>query len=342
MTPRDRVVRALTFANPDRAPRDLWTLPGVERSRPAELARMRELFPPDLCGTGLAYGRGFAASGVPNRRGASTDEWGCTFEALEDGVIGEIKRPPLSDWSKLDALRPPREILEVDWSAADRARDANDRFILAGTTIRPFERMQFLRGTEALLMDLASGDGRALRLRSIVHEFYLEELSRWIERDVDGISFMDDWGAQSALLVNPGVWRELFKPLYREYAAMIRGRGKFAFFHSDGAIAEIIPDLVEIGVHALNSQLFCMDIEEIGRKFRGRIAFWGEIDRQRVLPFGTPDDVRAAVRRVRRALDDGTGGVIAECEWGLRDSFENVAAVFEEWSIPRIEPGLAP
>jgi uroporphyrinogen decarboxylase len=341
MTSRDRVVRALTFSCPDRAPRDLWSLPGVGMFRPAELSRMRDAYPADFGGPGLGYGRGLAASGDAYRRGGYTDEWGCTFEVYEDGVIGEIKRPPVADWAGLDSLRPPRELLEVDWSAADRGSGADDRFILAGTSIRPFERMQFLRGTENLFMDLASGEARALRLRAVVHEFFLEELSHWIERDVDGISFMDDWGTQKALLVSPAMWREYFKPLYREYAAMIRAKGKFVFFHSDGMIADIIPDLIEIGVQALNSQLFCMDIEELGRRFKGRITFWGEIDRQRVLPFGTPDDVRAAVRRVRAALEDANGGVIAQCEWGLRDPFENIAAVFEEWSVQSPDLGAA-
>lgn len=73
----------------------------------------------------------------------------------------------------------------------------------------------------------------------------------------------------------------------------------------------------------------------IGRRFRGQITFWGEIDRQWVLPFGSPADVRAAVRRVRAALDDGNGGVIAQCEWGNDVCAENVAAVFEAW----LEPG---
>ncbi|MEI4902477.1 hypothetical protein Q8G48_28470, partial [Klebsiella pneumoniae] len=62
-----------------------------------------------------------------------------------------------------------------------------------------------------------------------------------------------------------------------------------------------------------------------------QITFNGEIDRQGVLPFGTVDDVRAAVRRVRSALGDPKGGVIAECEWGLNDPKENIAAVFETW-----------
>ncbi|HSV93809.1 MAG TPA: uroporphyrinogen decarboxylase family protein [Desulfobacterales bacterium] len=335
MTPRERVVRALTFARPDRAPRDLWALPGVGMRRAAELERMKARHPSDFGGPGLGYGRGLAASGDAYRLGGYTDEWGCTFEVYEEGVVGEIKRPPLADWSALDRLRPPRELLDVDWSVADRARDGNDRFILAGTSIRPFERMQFLRGTENLFMDLASGDARALRLRSMVHEFYLEELSHWVERDVDGISFMDDWGTQNALLVSPAMWREIYKPLYREYAAMIRGAGKHVFFHSDGNIAEIIPDLVEIGVTALNSQLFCMDIENIGRRFRGRITFWGEIDRQHVLPLGSEAEVRDAVRRVRRALDHGRGGVIAQCEWGIGAPKANIEAVFDEWMKPR-------
>jgi uroporphyrinogen decarboxylase len=87
-----------------------------------------------------------------------------------------------------------------------------------------------------------------------------------------------------------------------------------------------------VGIDALNAQLFCMDIEEIGRRFKGKITFWGEIDRQWVLPFGSEDDVRAAVRRVRAALDDGRGGAIAQCEWGNDVSKENVATVFETWN----------
>ena len=104
--------------------------------------------------------------------------------------------------------------------------------------------------------------------------------------------------------------------------------------HSDGHISAIYEDLIEIGVDAVNSQLFCMDIEDIGRRFRGRITFWGEIDRQQVLPFGSVDDVTNAVARVRRALDHGNGGVIAQCEWGKNNPAENIRAVFDAWMEP--------
>jgi hypothetical protein len=70
------------------------------------------------------------------------------------------------------------------------------------------------------------------------------------------------------------------------------------------------------------------------RRHRGRITFWGELDRQATLPFGTPQEVRRDVQRVRRALDTGAGGVIAELEWGNEVPMENVIAAFEAWEEP--------
>ncbi|GIX07793.1 MAG: hypothetical protein KatS3mg115_2196 [Candidatus Poribacteria bacterium] len=101
---------------------------------------------------------------------------------------------------------------------------------------------------------------------------------------------MDDWGSQTALLISPAQWREFFKPLYADYCRILHAADKFVFFHSDGHIEAIYGDLIEIGVDAINSQLFCMNIERLGRLYRGKVTFWGEIDRQGVLAFGTPQD----------------------------------------------------
>ena len=336
MTGRERMIRTLRFEHPDRAPRDLWALPGVPMFRRDEFDAFLARFPEDLAGPDVTYGRGASESGVPNLVGTYVDEWGCVWEALEPGVVGEVKGAPLDDWAALAHYAPPFEILDnADFSRVNASCVRSDKFILAGTTVRPFERMQFIRGTEKLFIDLAYGTAEMLTLRDMVHEFYLRELELWIKTDVDGISFMDDWGAQDKLLISPRMWRKLFKPLYAEYVALIHSAGKFAFMHSDGHIAAIYPDLIEIGVDALNSQLFCMDIEALGREYRGKITFWGEIDRQWLLPFGTPDEVREGVRRVRRALDDGSGGVIAQCEWGNDVPMENVVAVYEAWLEPR-------
>jgi hypothetical protein len=303
--------------------------------RAEEVRAMNARFPGDFQAPAYRYGQGIRARGTPHEVGHYTDAWGCTWQVAQRGVIGEVKEPPRADWSALARYRPPWELLdEADLSGVNRSCAEATRFVKVGTETRPFERMQFLRGSEALLVDLAYGAREVLALMRMLHDFFCREMRMWAATDVDGVAFMDDWGTQTALLISPRMWRDLFKPLYRDYCAILHEKGKYAFFHSDGHIAAIYPDLIEIGIDAINSQLFCMDIEELGNRFSGRVTFWGEIDRQRILPFGTPEEVRAAVRRVRRALDRGRGGVIAQCEWGVNDPAENIAAVFEEWEKP--------
>ena len=120
-----------------------------------------------------------------------------------------------------------------------------------------------------------------------VHDLNCRELEAWARTEVDGLVFIDDWGSQRGLLINPTQWRETFKPLYADYIRIAHEAGKKAFMHSDGNILDIYDDLIEIGLDAVNSQLFCMDIEEIGRRCKGCLTFWGEIDRQSILPHGT-------------------------------------------------------
>ena len=335
ITSRERVMKALRFEHPDRAPRDLWTLPGVPALYPEALAALLEDFPSDFASPDFAYGPSERARGVPSRAGSYVDEWGCGWEVAETGVIGEVKHAPLDDWAALASYRPPWEVLErADLSRVNAGCAQTDKFVLAGATLaRPFERMQFLRGSEKLFIDLAYGTKEMLQLRDMIHDYHLRELEMWAKTDIDAMGFMDDWGAQGRLLISPAMWRELFKPLYADYVEIIHSAGKAAFMHSDGHIAAIYPDLIEIGVDALNSQLFCMDIEALAQ-YRGRITFWGEIDRQHLLPFGSTEEVKEGVRRVRRALDDGAGGVIAQCEWGLDVPEDNVRAVFEAWLEP--------
>jgi hypothetical protein len=332
MTPRQRVVRTLEFDRPDRAPRDLWALPGVSMLRNDELQAVLEKFPVDFDRPGGMYGPSQRARGARNEIGLSVDEWGCEFTVMEMGIVGEVKHPPLADWSRLEGWEPPWELLDgANLSLVNAACKKSDKFAIGGTHVRPFERMQFLRGSENLFMDILARPPEFEHLRALIHEFNLRDMETWARSDVDGISFMDDWGAQNALLIDPRLWREIFKPMYKAYCDICRGAGKYVFFHSDGHISDIYGDLIEVGVNAINSQLFCMDIEDIARQHKGRIAFWGEICRQHVLPFGGVGEVRDAVRRVRRALDDGRGGAIAQCEWGLRDPRENIEAVFETW-----------
>jgi len=333
MTSRERVIRALRFEYPDRVPRDLWFLPGIEMFRREELEEVLKKYPSDFTTPKYRYGQGYRAKGKQAEVGEYVDTWGCLWKVAEPGVIGEVKRPPLEDWSALKTYKLPWELLEdADLSEVNKSCAETDKFIKVGTETRPFERMQFLRGTENLFIDLAYGVKEVFTLRDMLHEFYIKEIEMWAKTDVDGVSFMDDWGAQHSLLISPELWRNFFKPLYKDYCDILHSHNKFVFFHSDGYIEVIYPDLIEIGIDAINSQLFCMNIEELGKRYRGKVMFWGEIDRQYILPFGSVEEVKNAVRRVKRALATEEGGVIAQCEWGINVPRGNIEAVFEEWA----------
>jgi len=333
MTSRGLVVDSLEFRSPERAPRQLWTLPWAELNWPAELSAIRERYPDDIVTCPGFLREPLRTEGREYEPGIFVDEWGCRFENLQPGIIGQVKEPVVRSWAGLDAVRVPRERLSVDTDRVDEFCARSREFVLAKTWSRPFELLQFLRGPENLYIDLAERPAGLDRLLERIQAFYLEEMELWAATEVDALVFADDWGGQDSLLVSPALWREMFKPLYRDYVEIAHRHGKYAFMHSDGHIAAILPDLVEIGLDALNAQLFAMDIAEIGRRFAGRLTFWGEIDRQRLLPYGAPAEIAEAVRTVRRAVWRG-GGAIAQCEFGIGARPENVAAVFEAWDGP--------
>lgn len=335
MTGRERVARCVGMDHPDRVPRDLWMLPGVYLGGPPQRAAVEAFqrrWPSDITGAYITDGpTSKLRQGDPFVVGKSRDEWGCIFENIQEGVHGEVKEPILNDWSRLGDLHVPEELLAVNIDSVNRYCAQSSQYVLANCCPRPFERIQFLRGSENVYMDLAEGSPELAQLVQTVHGFHLKEMELWARSDVDALRFMDDWGSQRSLLISPEHWRKWFKPLYAEYARIAHAAGKKIFMHSDGYIMDIYEDLIEIGVDAINSQLFCMDMEEIGRRFAGRITFWGEFDRQYLMPYGSAEEVRAGMERLRRTLFRPEGGVIAQFELGAGSKLENAELVYQQW-----------
>jgi len=330
MTSRDLVRRTLEFARPPSVPRQAWVLPWAEDHHPDAVARLRADFPDDIVASPGLYRRPLPVTGSRYAKGLYVDEWGCRFDNIHGGVIGIVREPLIRDWSDLDSFRTPACTLDLDRDAINAFRASTGRFVLAGTLVRPFERLCFLRTMEQALADLMLRPPGFAALLHRLHQHYLAEVEAWSRTDVDGIVIMDDWGAQDRMMVAPAAWRELFKPIYRDYCEIARRAGKFVFMHSDGNIIDIIDDLIEVGVQALNSQVKCMGVPELGRRFRGRLTFWGEIDRQELLAFGSTQDVARAVSEARTFLY-ADGGVIAQCEFGPGAKPENVIEVFRAW-----------
>lgn len=346
-TPREIVNLTLNFESPERLPRQIWRLPWAVKHVPETIEEIDRRWPEDITYPVKVYHDSKRYQGNPYAVGEHIDDWGCIFENIHEGIHGEVKTPILPDvknWK--DIVKPPFEILPQNISAArdtvNRSCRNSDLFMLAGCCPRPWERYQFIRGTENAMIDMMIPDANIKGLLKMIQDFYLRELEFWCSTEVDAIMYMDDWGSQQQLLLPPEVWRATYKPLYKEYCDMAHAAGKFIFMHSDGYIAEVFDDLMEIGVNALNSQLFCMDIADLGRRGKGKITFWGEIDRQHVLPSKNPDDGRQAVRKVAQHIFDPAGGVIIQFEASPGCHPGTMIAVMEEWDAVQREAGMQP
>jgi uroporphyrinogen decarboxylase len=331
MNSRELVIQTLNFASPLRIPRQCWVLPWAQKRYPEECARLELEFPDDIIPVQGMYSVPQKNKGNRYEEGAYIDEWGCIFNNVHAGLIGVPVEPLIKEWIDLDSFQGPEQMLAIDKEKVNAFCRATSKFTYSNSWIRPFERYQFIRTTELAMIDIALDSPEMGLLIRKIHNHYLKETEAWAKTGIDAIGIMDDWGMQNGMIVSPDHFRKYYKPLYKEYVSIARSYGKFVFMHSDGNIEEIIPDLIEIGIDALNSQLFCMDIERLGKKFRGKITFWGEIDRQNILPSGKRKDVENAVRVAYDNLYS-EGGVIGQCEFGPAARPENIFHVFDLWN----------
>jgi len=327
MNSRECVYATLDFQGPKRLPFQQWALPSTWMGREEAVTALRQRYPGDFAGAPyrdpLAFPQAYT-------KGAHVDPWGCEWVMLQEGIAGEVKRSPLDDYDRLSSYPWPLDAVEQGWEETAAGIAAQrEQFIVAGG-FNAFERMQFLRGPVNLYLDLADEDCSAVyELRDRLFAFYRQYVERWVTYDVDAVNFSDDWGSQRSLLISPAKWREFFKPKYQELFDIVLNAGKRIFLHSDGYIAAIYPDWIELGVSAINSQVWCMGLETL-RPFAGRITFWGELDRQHLLPHGTPAQIRQAAQSMVDAFYRN-GGLIGQCEVDHLTSLENIETALTCW-----------
>jgi uroporphyrinogen decarboxylase len=340
MDSRERVWRAVKREGPDRPPRDLWLLPATRPALGPGLDTLLDRWPRDIAMVGFPQ---WPRAGGLFQAGQTTDDWGSVWSNVREGLLGMVTGFPLGDDAAFDSWRPPfdaigpatehlpRFIAENSGGTLKREQRAGERFRLGGG-IELFHRMCWLRPMDKIMMDMLVAPERFERLLSGVAAFFDSLLERLLALDLDGVHLMDDWGTQRALFISPDLWRAHFKPHYRRWAAEIHRAGKLCFMHSDGQILSIIPDLAEIGIDVLNCEVDCMGLERVAAA-RGRTCQWGEVDRQNLLPRGTPEEVAAAARRFLDVLNRPEGGVILQSEIGPDVPLANVAALLGEWGL---------
>lgn len=333
MTSRELVYKTLEFENKNgRAPRQMWRLPWAEMKHGDMVKRIETEFPDDIVSAPTILKSKTIADGDPYKVGESTDEWGCRFYNLHEGIIGEVKEALVKDeeWEDMDNVHIPVEWLDFDVDAVNAFCRNTDKFVTGGCCPRPFEQLQFIRTTEELYMDLVDIPSNMKKFMGKMHTFYCDLLEKWAQTDVDALNFMDDWGSQKSLLINPKTWDKYFRPMYKDYISIAKKYGKKTFMHSDGNTLDIYPRMIELGLDAFNTQIFCIGLENL-EQYKGKITFWGEIDRQHLLPEGSVEDIQNAVKEVYERLW-ADGGCIAQCEFGPGAKPENVYQVFKRWN----------
>jgi uroporphyrinogen decarboxylase len=328
MNARERVIRAIERRGPDRVPLTHATLPGAYARYGRAIDELYARYPADAIDVGSAtYGEFGPHIGTPSR-----DAWGSLWVRYTDEHKGQVVRGPLEDWDKLAGFEPPDTASDPIVAEIERRLEANAgrRYTLAdGDTL--WQRMFYLHGYRATLEDLLLHPERCADLRDLVLAVMVRRVERLCELPaLDGIHFRDDWGTQQALMIRPELWRAFFKPAYAHLFALACDAGKHVWFHSDGAIEAVIPDLIEIGVQVLNPQVNVIRRERLASLAAGRVCIEGDIDRQWVLPYGTPQDVRAAVRADIAAFGGLDGGYIGRGEVAGDLPLENIVALLDE------------
>ena len=317
MKPRDRVLSALSHETPDRCPLQVsftpefadrlrldLSLKGQKVHNPHGGGNTYELelaLGEDMLLTSVGWANSYYQAGE-----SYTDEWGIGWRSQPyatpygAGQYTEMVVHPLMDEKSVSAYTgpdPSRPELYAEAGQVIRTYQA-DYWIVGVTVTTIFETAWALRGYEQLMMDFVENPDLAEHILDIPYRYHLTAAKKLVEMGVDMIWTGDDVGMQTGMLISPRIWRKFFKPRMANFIASLKAinpQVKVAY-HSDGNIFSIIPDLIEIGLDVLNPiQPACMDPVQLKKSFGDHLCFWGSIDEQYTLPFGTPEQVRQEV-----------------------------------------------
>ncbi len=328
MKHRDRVLMALNREKPDRCPMQISFTPEFA-------VRLREDLQLDAADAHNPHGGGntyqleraidedllLTSVGWANcyyqGNKEYTDEWGIDWHPVEydtpfgRGYYTEVCGHPLADAAAVDSYQPPdpnRDELYVE--AKHLLAEHKDEYYIVGVTVTTiFETAWALRGLSQMMMDFVMDPNLTERILDIPYQYHLTAAKRLVEMGVDMIWIGDDVGSQKGMMISPDHWRKFFKPLMASFVSELKAINpnlKMAY-HCDGDLSTIVAELIEIGIDVLNPiQPACMDPAEIKRQFGDKLCFWGTLDEQHTLPFGTADDVRREVQtRLETVGHDG-------------------------------------
>ncbi len=333
---RENYIRALEFRSPEWIPITFDLMASVWRRYGQELEEVL-LRHPLLFGD-YVPGSYAALAGEPLTPANEymRDDWGCVWRNAQAGILGQVVEHPLADWRALDSYRPPDPRTQIDW-AARKARIEEERrrgLLTRGDYAMDqggfFDRLQFLRGLENLLVDFLTEPPQLASLIEMVFAYNMEHTRLWLEIGVDQMCFHGDLGTQRGLLISPATFRKWLKPYYKELFSLCRRAGTHVWYSSDGNVLEIVDDLIECGVTLHDPQVRANTLGGIAKAYRGKLCALVDIDEQ-MLPFCTPEEIRQQVKDVVQTVGSPQGGLMIYAIPSHDVPLENIEALCTAW-----------
>jgi uroporphyrinogen decarboxylase len=304
----------------------------------------------DVYGINPSKARGIAApSWSEDGYDKLTDEWGIEWWKPQDGgFYYDMRRHPLAaidTVSELNRFPFPDPLDPGRYEGmVERADELMNRrqvaYVLGRNAPGVFEIALWMRGFENFYCDMLANPAFAEALLDIITEIkmkYWQRALRLVGPNVMIVSEADDLASQNRVLVSPELYRKLIKPRHTRLFSFIKKNAAVPvkiFYHSCGAVAPLLDDLIESGIDILNPVQVSaagMDTRELKRRFGRELTFYGGgIDTQRILPRGTPAEVRDEVRRRVDDLAPG-GGFIFNTVHNIQADVppENIVAMWE-------------
>ena len=260
------------------------------------------------------------------------DSFGVIWDQTVDKDIGNVINIQLENTSDLKSFKFP----EIDDSKlyahfVNSIKENNEKFLTADLGFSLFERAWTLRGMENMLCDFLTDEGFVEELLDKILDWNLKYITNCVKYPIDGMRFGDDWGQQQGLIMGPEHWRRFIKPRIAKMYKKVHDAGKKVFIHSCGDVEEIFPDLIEVGVDVFNPfQPEAFDIYKIKKEFGDKISFFGGMSTQKILPFGTKEEVRAETLKLIKEIGKGGGYIFSPAHATPKDvPVENIAAMFD-------------
>lgn len=338
------MLAAIHHVKVDRVPTDIWATAEVWEKLSGCLGspeQIRQALHIDgMASTEPTY-VGPPLAAVPE--GETVNFWGMRYRSADYGT-GRYREQcfhPLAHCRSIEDLeRYPWP--KADWfdfsSMPDVLRAARETQVVLCGYMAPFYYHNLLRGLETSLVDPVEDPMFTRHLVQRISDFFYEYHYRMFETCrglIDLTQVTDDLGCQTGPLIGLETYRTFYRDHHRRFINLAKSFGIKIFHHDDGAMRTFLPDLVALGIDILNPiQWVCpqMDREALKRDFGTRICFHGGVENQKILPFGTPDEVRAEVRHCIDTLGgDGTGYILAPCH-NLQSvtPVENILAMYDE------------